>query len=70
MRKVFFGLFVSSVLLTNAAYGEELSAFELPLTEVKSIHAESNNKDYELYIQLPASYKNLVTTYPLIIVND
>jgi len=70
MRKVVFGLLMSSVMLTNTVYGEELSAFELPLSEVRSIHAESNNKDYELYIQLPASYKNSTTAYPLIIVND
>lgn len=70
MRKVVFGFLISSVMLTNIAYGEGLSAFELPLSEVRSIHANSNNKDYELYIQLPASYKNSTTNYPLIVVND
>lgn len=70
MRKVVFGLLMSSAMLTNTAYSEELPAFKLPLSEVRSIHAESNKKDYELYIQLPASYKNSTTAYPLIIVND
>lgn len=70
MRKVVFGLLLSSAILANTVYAEELSAFELPLSEVRSIHAESNNKDYELYIQLPASYKNSTTAYPLIMVND
>ncbi len=70
MRKVVFGLLMLSIMLTNTAHSEELSAFELPLSEVRSIHAESNNKDYELYIQIPASYKNSATAYPLIIVND
>lgn len=70
MRKMVFGLLITSIVLTNTVYGEELSAFELPLSEVRRIHAESNNKDYELYIQLPASYKNSTTAYPLIIVND
>jgi len=70
MIKMVFGLMLSSIVLTNTAYGENLSAFELPLSEVRIIHAESNNKDYELYIQLPASYKNSATAYPLIIVND
>lgn len=70
MRKVVFCLLMASVMLTNTVHSEELSAFELPLSEVRSVHAESNNKDYELYIQLPASYKNSTTAYPLIIVND
>jgi len=70
MRKMLFGLLMLSAMLTNTAYAEELSAFELPLSEVRSIHAESNNKDYELYIQLPASYKKSTAAYPLIVVND
>jgi len=70
MKKMVFCLLMSLVMLKNTAHSEEFSAFELPLSEVRSIHAESNNKDYELYIQLPAAYKNSTTSYPLIIVND
>ena len=56
MRKKVLGLLLSSSLLINPVYSEELSAFSLLHSEVRSIHANSNNKDYELYIQLPASY--------------
>lgn len=52
------------------AGAEELPTFNLPRSEVRQIHADSNNKNYELYIQLPASYKKSTTSYPLIIVND
>lgn len=70
MKKMVFGLLLSSVILTNTADSEELPAFSLPNSEVRTIHANSNKKDYELYIQLPESYKNSKATYPLIIVND
>lgn len=70
MKKMVFGLLLSSFMLANIAFSEELLAFSLPNSEVRTIHANSNKKDYELYIQLPASYKNSNTSYPLIIVND
>lgn len=70
MRKKVFGLLLSSVVLTNAAYSEELPAFSLPYSEVRTIHAISNKKDYELYIQLPASYAGSTKNYPLVLVND
>ncbi|HCS65062.1 MAG TPA: esterase [Cellvibrio sp.] len=70
MRKVVFGLLMSSAILTNTVYSEDLPAFSLPNSEVRTIHANSNKKDYELYIQLPSSYKNSTASYPLIIVND
>lgn len=37
---------------------------------MRQIHAQSNNKDYELYIRLPNSYANTKSTYPLIVIND
>ena len=70
MKKLVFGLLLSPVMLTNTVYSEELPVFNLPQSEVRSIHSNSNNKDYELYIQLPESYKNCKAAYPLIIVND
>jgi uncharacterized protein len=70
MRKMVFGLLLSTVVLTNIAYSEELPAFSLPLSEVRTIHADSNKKDYELYIQLPASYAESNKNYPLVLVND
>lgn len=57
----------STTANVNAA---ELPPFGYPAVETVNIHANSNNKDYELYIQLPQSYPDTKTTYPLIIVND
>jgi predicted alpha/beta superfamily hydrolase len=70
MRNKVLGFLLSSSLLANPVYSEELSAFSLPHSEVRSIHANSNNKDYELYIQLPASYAESTKNYPLVLVND
>lgn len=70
MKKMVFGVLWSSAMLANTSYGEGLPSFSMPNSEVRTIHASSNKKDYELYIQLPASYKNSTTSYPLIIVND
>lgn len=70
MRKKVLGLLLSFSLLINPVYSEELPAFSLPHSEVRSIHANSNNKDYELYIQLPASYPESTKNYPLVLVND
>lgn len=47
-----------------------LPAYSLESSEVRQIHAQSNNKDYEIYIRLPNSYANTKTNYPLIVIND
>lgn len=47
-----------------------MPAYTLEFSQVRQIHSESNNKDYELYIRLPNSYANTKTNYPLIIIND
>lgn len=47
-----------------------LPPYGYPPFKTLAIHADSNNKDYELYIQLPKSYLDTKTNYPLIIVND
>lgn len=71
MRKKVLGLLLlSSNLLMNNAVSEELAAYNFPRSEVRSIHAESNKKDYELYIQLPASYAESTKKYPMVLVND
>lgn len=56
--------FVSSVS------ANQIPPFGYPAYETKNVHANSNNKDYELYIQLPKSYPDTKKNYPLIIVND
>jgi predicted alpha/beta superfamily hydrolase len=71
MKKRVFSLFLwSASVWASLGYSEELPAFGLPFSEVRNIHANSNKKDYELYIQLPKSYKSSTESYPLIIVND
>lgn len=63
-------LIFSTVFLHPIVQAKELPAYALPMSEVIPIHAEANNKDYELYVQLPKSYKETNTHYPLIVVND
>lgn len=55
---------------TKNAVAEELPLFSYPLSEVRTVHAQSNKEDYDLYIQLPASYKKSSNSYPLVLVND
>lgn len=62
----FFTVFIISTL----SFAEELSLVTYPLSEVRTLHANSNGKDYELFIQLPLSYKESKKDYPLIVVND
>jgi predicted alpha/beta superfamily hydrolase len=62
--------FLTLLGVIKPAFAEEFPAYSYPGSEVRSIHAESNNKDYELYIQLPGSYKQSSKSYPLVLVND
>lgn len=52
------------------AYADQVPPFGFPPFETMHIHAKSNNKDYELYVQLPKSYQDTQKSYPIIIVND
>lgn len=71
MKNIFASLVISSAALIHSiVQAEELPAYTMPMSEVIAVHAEANNKDYELYIQLPKSYKETNTNYPLIVVND
>lgn len=73
-------MFIKNVLLlafmlvptsvANNGHAGQLPPFGYPPFETINIHANSNNKDYELYIQLPKSYRDTKKSYPLIIVND
>jgi uncharacterized protein len=69
-KSIAAAFFMGGAYFSGLSGAEELPAIEMPQSEVRSIHANSNKKDYELYIQLPASYANSSATYPLIIVND
>lgn len=63
-------LLVVSAYSSALAHASPLPPFGYPPFETVAIHANSNNKDYELYIQLPKSYKDTKANYPFIIVND
>lgn len=63
-------LFMSVVGFTSQVLAAELPPFGYPKFETLSVHANSNNKDYELYVQVPQSYADSKTNYPLILVND
>jgi predicted alpha/beta superfamily hydrolase len=54
----------------NLSQANSISPFGHPPFETVPIHAKSNKKDYELYIQLPKTYHDSKTYYPVIIVMD
>lgn len=68
--KIFSLLYAFLAIFAMGSYAADLSPFGYPKYETVPIHAKSNNKDYELYIQLPQSYQETTATYPLIVVND
>ncbi len=71
MNKILSALFALSLGLGyGLCHGEELAPVTYPLSEVRELRADSNGKDYQLFIQLPQSYKNSNKAYPLILVND
>ena len=70
IKKAFALLVLGAVIFMNGSYANQLPPFGYPAYETINIHANSNNKDYELYVQLPKSYPDTKTAYPLIIVND
>jgi len=70
IKKAFSLLVLGAVIFVNGSYANQLPPFGHSAYETINIHANSNNKDYELYVQLPKSYPNTKTSYPLIIVND
>lgn len=68
MKKIICAIF--GLCLSMSVFSEELLPVTYPLSEIRTIHSSSNNKDYDLLIQLPGSYKESNKNYPLIIVND
>ncbi|HSC67914.1 MAG TPA: alpha/beta hydrolase-fold protein [Cellvibrio sp.] len=69
-NKLWLGAALAVASFTTYVYAEEVPPFGYLPFETMNIHAISNDKDYELYIQLPQSYQDTKTAYPLIIVND
>lgn len=68
MKSTFVVVF--GFLMSALGVCEELPQVTYPMSEVRALHAAANNKDYELFIQLPLSYRETNKNYPLIIVND
>ena len=70
-KKVFLlSLVLGASSFVSSGYANQIPPFGYPPYKTISIHAKSNNKDYELYIQLPKSYSDTNSVYPIIIVND
>ena len=69
-KKMLLSIVLGASSVIGSVYADQIPPFGYPAYETVSIYANSNNKDYELYIQLPKSYPNTKTAYPLIIVND
>lgn len=63
-------LFVFITCSSMNTYSNQIPPFGHPPYETIDIHSKSNDKDYELYIQLPKSYQDTKKSYPIIIVND
>ncbi len=70
IKKTFSLLALVAVIFVNGTYANQLPPYGYPAYETINIHANSNSKDYEIYVQLPKSYSDTKTAYPLIIVND
>lgn len=70
-RKVLLlSLALSASSVVHSVYANQIPPFGYRPYETISIHANSNKKDYELYVQLPKSYPDTKKAYPVIIVND
>lgn len=69
-KTIFLLLILGAANFVSSGFASQLPPFGYPAYETINIHASSNNKDYELYVQLPPSYSETKNTYPLIIVND
>lgn len=69
MKRLFFTTaFLLAASLNLQA--NSLPAYMLEFSEVRQLHANAINKDYELYIRLPNSYATTKKKYPLILIND
>lgn len=62
--------FVLIAGLSINSYASQIPPFGHPPFATIDVHSQSNNKDYELYVQLPKSYQDTKKSYPIIIVND
>jgi len=63
-------LVVLSHLASFAQAEDAPPPYVLPNTEVRDIHAAHLNRDYQLYISLPDSYKSGTQSYPVVFVTD
>ena len=72
MRKLnaMLPLLMLANLLTIARAEEAPQPYTLPNTEVRDIHAAHLNRDYQLFVSLPDSYRNGNQSYPVVFVTD
>lgn len=66
---LFLWAMAQSVMASGKA-PEAPTPYVLPNTEVRQIHSAVLNRDYELYVSLPASYATGRQNYPVVFVTD
>ncbi len=71
MRKLcsILSLIIASSL-SPFACADDAPPYVLPNTEVRDIHAAHLNRDYQLYVSLPDSYRSGNQSYPVVFVTD
>ena len=57
-------------LLCDCATAADPAPYALDATEVRDIHARALDRDYQLFIALPDSYRASVRRYPVLFVTD
>lgn len=67
---IVFLLAVAQSVMANGRASEAPPPFVLPNTEVRQIHSSFLNRDYELYVSLPASYATGHQNYPVVFITD
>jgi hypothetical protein len=68
--KKFFGTLLFTALCATGAPALGAIPYTLENTEVHSISAPGLNREYEVFVSLPASYKGSARRYPVVFVAD
>ncbi|MGO4382476.1 alpha/beta hydrolase [Pseudoduganella sp. RAF53_2] len=68
MKQIFNLIFFCSLAASAVAAAPE--PYRLDNTEIRDIHARSLNRDYQVFIALPESYRTSDRRYPVLFVTD
>lgn len=64
------GLAIAFWCLCGAAWSQPAPPYTLENTEVLDVHARELDRDYQLFVSLPASYAKSTRRYPVVFVSD